>query len=80
MSQYRHIYSSRSCPSDVNSNGGIDAGDILALLASFGCTTCGPSDVNGDGAVSVEDVLLVLSSFGEIDYRKPLSRSSAVRI
>ena len=55
-----------SCPSDVNSNGGIDAGDILALLASFGCTnSCGPSDVNGDGAVSVEDVLLVLSSFGE---------------
>ena len=55
-----------SCPSDVNSNGGIDAGDILALLASFGCTnSCGQSDVNGDGAVSVEDVLLVLSSFGE---------------
>lgn len=55
------------CPQDVNDNGLVDVGDILAILSEFGCLSdCGVADANEDGAVNVGDILLVLSMFGEI--------------
>ena len=49
---------------DINNNGVIDVGDVLAVLGDFGCTSSCESDVNGDGVVTVADILLLLSSFG----------------
>ncbi len=54
-----------TCPEDVNNNGVIDVGDVLAVLGDFGCTSSCESDVNGDGVVTVVDILLLLSSFGQ---------------
>ena len=58
-----------SCPEDIDTDGIIGTGDVLAALAQFGCdadeTPAGCSaDVDGDGIVSVADILSVLSLFG----------------
>lgn len=55
-----------TCPEDINQNGTVEVGDLLLLLADFGCITdCSVADVNGDGSVSVADILLMLAAFGE---------------
>ena len=53
------------CPLDLNNNGAIEVGDLLIILADFGCTNACNGDVNGDGVVTVSDILNILSSFGE---------------
>jgi hypothetical protein len=52
------------CVGDLNGNGAIDVGDVLAVLAEFGCVADCGSDVTGDGVVTVSDILALLSDFG----------------
>jgi len=51
------------CP-DINDDGVISVGDILAMLSAFGSDDAA-ADINDDGTVSVTDILGALSSFGD---------------
>ncbi len=53
------------CPEDLNGNGSVEVGDLLLLLADFGCFTECSADIDGDGAVTVNDILLLLAAFGD---------------
>ena len=54
-----------ACPADMDGDGLHGAGDILAVLAEFGCLTeCG-ADITGDGSVSANDILALLALYGE---------------
>lgn len=50
---------------DVNCDGCVDDGDLLAVLFAFGQTCNCPEDLNNDGTVDDADLLLVLFHFGE---------------
>lgn len=54
------------CLGDFNQNGYIDTGDLLILLADFGCTTNCLADLNGSGNTGTDDVLLFLPLFGSM--------------
>ncbi len=49
-------------PADVDGDGTVGFGDLLAVLAAFG-TAGGPADVDGDGTVGFADLLAVLAAF-----------------
>jgi hypothetical protein len=51
------------CPEDINGDGMVDVGDLLALLGAWG-TGGGPADIDGDGDVDVEDLLALLGAWG----------------
>ncbi len=52
------------CPGDVDGNGDIGFGDVLAVLAAWGpCEAC-PEDVDGDGDAGFGDVLAILAGWG----------------
>ena len=56
-----------ACPKDLNGDNVISAGDILAILTSFGPCPSGqpcPKDLNGDNVISAGDILAILTSFG----------------
>jgi len=55
------------CPSDVTGDGAVNANDILALLAAWGCSTCEAEDIDGSGMVGTDDLLAVLDSWDECD-------------
>ena len=51
-------------PGDGDCNGVVGTGDLMGLLAQFGCgLDCGWADLNGDGNVGVNDLLLWLTIF-----------------
>jgi hypothetical protein len=50
---------------DVNADGVVNVGDILMVLAEFGCTSGCTADVTNDGNVNVSDLLSILSEFGQ---------------
>ena len=52
-------------PEDVDGDGVIGFGDLLAILAAFGPCEGGPcpADVDGDGSVSFNDLLAVLAAW-----------------
>jgi hypothetical protein len=55
-------------PEDINQDGSVDVGDLLAVIISWGtCPTppqaC-PADVNNDGLVNVTDLLAVITAWG----------------
>jgi len=50
---------------DVNADGIINVGDILKVLAEFGCTSGCTADVTNDGNVNVSDLLSILAEFGQ---------------
>ena len=52
------------CTGDVNGDGAVTVGDLLAILAEFGCTEGCTTDVNEDGLVTVADLLELLSVYG----------------
>ena len=54
------------CPLDLNGDQLITVGDVLAVLADFGCLTDCEGDVNGDGQVTVGDILAMLGGFGSL--------------
>ena len=52
------------CPADLDGDGSVGAGDLLALLASWGpCEGCA-ADFNADGEVGAADLLILLASWG----------------
>ncbi len=52
-----------SIPEDINGDGVVDVGDLLAVVGSWGpCKVC-PEDINGDGMVDVVDLLAVISAW-----------------
>ena len=56
-----------ACPSDLDQNGVVDAGDIGVLLLGFGdCPASGgcPSDLDQNGVVDAGDIGVLLLSFG----------------
>jgi hypothetical protein len=53
------------CLNDVNVDGSINVGDILLVLAEFGCGTGCSADVTNDDNVNVSDLLSILSEFGQ---------------
>ena len=54
----------RPCPADLDGSGGVDRGDLFAILAAWGpCEDC-PEDLDGSGVVDFGDVLIVLASWG----------------
>ena len=50
------------CPEDLDVDGAIGIGDLLALLE--GWDQPGPGDLDGDGRVDADDVLRLLSRYG----------------
>ncbi len=52
------------CVEDLNDNNAVEVGDVLLVLADFGCTENCSADLTGDGFVTVDDVLVLLSAFG----------------
>ena len=58
-----------NCPEDIDQDGIVGVGDILAVIDTFADTGDGtyrPSgDVNGDCTVNVEDILQVVSAWGQ---------------
>jgi hypothetical protein len=53
------------CINDANADGIINVGDILMVLAEFGCISGCTADVTNDGNVNVSDLLSILSEFGQ---------------
>ncbi|MCP3902795.1 MAG: hypothetical protein GY715_04090 [Planctomycetes bacterium] len=52
------------CPADLDGGGGVDFGDILAVIGAWGpCAGC-PADLTGDGVVSFADILAVIAAWG----------------
>ncbi len=51
------------CPGDIDGNGAVEFGDILAILAAWG-NKGGPEDLDGSGFVDIGDLLIVLGSWG----------------
>ena len=56
------------CPEDVDGDGGVGFGDLLAVLATWGpydpCPPFLPEDVDEDCAVGFSDLLRVLAAWG----------------
>jgi len=52
-------------PGDIDGDGIVGFGDLVAVLAGFGpCRTdCCTADVNGDGTVNFADLVLILANF-----------------
>ncbi|MHC5114692.1 MAG: dockerin type I domain-containing protein [Planctomycetota bacterium] len=56
---------STTCAEDVDGNGAINFGDVLAIIGAWGsCGSACPADVNGDGFVSMSDLLMVIGQWG----------------
>ena len=53
-----------SCFGDVNGDNSVTVGDLLEILAEFGCTEGCTTDISGDGLTTVADLLELLSVFG----------------
>ncbi len=51
------------CPADINHDGFINVGDLLAVINNWG-QPGGPADVNHDFIVNVNDMLLVINTWG----------------
>ena len=55
---------SNTCLGDVNGDNSVTVGDLLEILAEFGCTSGCTTDISGDGLTTVTDLLELLSVFG----------------
>ncbi len=51
------------CIGDVDGNGAVDVGDLLALLDVWG-TDDADADITDDGVVNIDDLLMVISDWG----------------
>lgn len=53
-----------SCPADLDGDGNIGVGDLLALLGQWGTDPRRPPDFDGNGNVGVSDLLVLLANWG----------------
>ena len=53
-----------NCFGDVNGDNTVSVGDLLEILAEFGCTSGCTVDISGDGLVTVTDLLELLGVYG----------------
>ncbi len=53
-----------ACTEDLDADGSVGVGDLLALLAAWGPNPGHAADLDGDGAVSVTDLLQLLGAWG----------------
>ena len=51
------------CPADIDGDGMVGFGDILAILSAWG-NKGGPEDLDGSGVVDFGDILIVLAAWG----------------
>ena len=58
--------SGTDCTADLDGDGIVAVGDVLALLGEFGCLSGCENDITGDGQVTAADMLALLAEFGEI--------------
>jgi hypothetical protein len=60
----RAVPKARPCPGDVDGDGAVGFGDLLALLAAWGpCVACA-EDIDANGHVGFSDLLIVLGTWG----------------
>ena len=63
----RNLYAwlaGRTCPADLDADGGVGVSDLLAFLGSWGpCDGCG-ADLDGSGEVDAADLLDLLAAWG----------------
>lgn len=53
-----------ACPGDVDGSGGVDVGDLVAIILAWGpCGACA-ADVDADGTVNVADLVLAILGWG----------------
>jgi V8-like Glu-specific endopeptidase len=57
---------SPSCEADIDGNGSVDVGDLLAVIDAWGQVDS-PADINSDGVVNVSDLLIVIRNWGECE-------------
>lgn len=58
-----HYCNENACQGDVNEDGVVDVGDLLAVIDQWGAVGS-PADVNGDGIVDVSDLLAIVGAWG----------------
>ena len=58
-----------ACDADLDGSGGVDFGDILAILAAWG-NAGGPEDLDDSGFVDFGDLLIVLNGWGPCADRR----------
>jgi hypothetical protein len=52
------------CPEDLNGDGNVGFGDVLAIIGAWGpCAGC-PEDLDGSGSADFGDILAVLAAWG----------------
>jgi hypothetical protein len=51
------------CPGDIDGDGTVAVGDILAIISAWGTNTAS-ADINNDGIVDVSDLLAVVAAWG----------------
>ncbi|MBC8310625.1 MAG: S8 family serine peptidase [Planctomycetes bacterium] len=57
-----HYCNEDACVGDINEDGFVGVGDLLAVIDQWG--TNGSADINGDGIVDVSDVLMLVGNWG----------------
>jgi hypothetical protein len=61
-----HGEAAEPCPEDVNGDGVVDVGDLLAVIDSWGdCDNCS-ADVDGSGSVGADDLLAVIARWNQV--------------
>ncbi|MCP3902620.1 MAG: hypothetical protein GY715_03205 [Planctomycetes bacterium] len=58
------ICPAEACVEDLDGSGDVGFGDILEVIANWGCTTCPDEDLNGNGTVDFADILSIIGAFG----------------
>ena len=58
-----YVLDCSSCQGDVDSDGMVDANDLLQVISDWGMTDS-PADLNEDGLVDASDLLEVIAGWG----------------
>ncbi len=63
--EIRDVTCPAPCPSDIDGNGSVGIGDLLAILSAWG-NPGGPEDLDESGNVDFGDILVVLGDWGTV--------------